>query len=641
MKKRLFVIISILILVSLLIFTSPVQALYPTAFVGHNFGEEYFAIEVDLVGECTSVFDSDPENPDLIHDLLDAGATTGDSNPLEDVQFYIAYMNMSGMETVFSALEKFEHILTFKDFVSEQTYDDIWAVGALVPSLRDALEAPMSTVNSTAPFQQLVQHYTTSEASGYRDVFVANNFMALIAYSTGTGSDPNLMDENDDLYLGYTFAIQNLTDVINDALVVNGHSDDQIGYYNYESSFEKTATGYKFGIKYTNLLIFWQAIDIAPKTIDVFTGTDDHSEYLNDDTGGVVFGHEIVAASVLDYLSFDYIFETMVFTGANEYIEGRVTTEYDIGETNLLITRDSAAYIVDNAADWNLDPFTGTFSYTLTIPDALADIDFTPYGLPDVANSVTVDLPELAFFVDDDAKVRMRKENGFGLTVAAATTSFGLDVVDPEYELVGDDINLNMGGETYFYTEYTGKKTYKLLGLEGLWGIDPTIDQLVEVIPFDPSGWGVADFEITKVYFATEFSLAYGFTKFMAKELGEFIAMSGSPIIYVTVDLLYFTFTEFPKWYGGEIIYDAHTYSVVAASSLDFKTTITQTSEIPRTTPTTSTSAPSTSSTTTEATQSSSITSIRPSITSGFSVTLIIMTIFPVLILHHKRDKNC
>ncbi len=539
-----------------------------TTFAGHTFAEEYFAIEVDLVGSGTDVFNPDPEHPDLNRDLLDLGATTGDSNPLEDEQFYLAYMNMSGIETAFSALEKFEHMLTFEDFISDETYDDIWAVGALDPSLRDALEAPISHVNATAPFQQLVQHYTTSEASGYKDVFVTNNFIALIAYSTGTGSNPNKMDENDDLYLGYTFVVQNLTDAINGALIANGHSEDQLDNYEFESFFEKTDNGYEFGIKYTNILVLWQNIIVEPKCIDVFASTGDHSDHLKDNTGGVIFGGEIVVMSVLDYLSFNYSFETNIFSGVNEYIEGSVTTNYAIGETNFLAVQDETSIISDYVENWTNNPFIANPNYTLTIPDALADFDFSYYGLPNVSNVVTVDLPELIFFIDDDAKTRMRMENSLGLTIVTATTSFGIDVVDPEYEQAGDDINLNMGGKTYFFTEFTNKKTYKLLGLEDLWNINLNTDRPVEVIPFDPTGWGVADFGIAKAYFAVEFDLAYGFTTFMAKQTGEFMFMPPSVIAYLSVDLLYFTFTEFPEWYGGEIIHDP-TYSVIAAMAAE------------------------------------------------------------------------
>lgn len=141
-------------------------------------------------------------------------------------------------------------------------------------------------------------------------------------------------------------------------------------------------------------------------------------------------------------------------------------------------------------------------------------------NFPDIPNSVTVDLPELAFYLDDDTKTRMKMDDGFGLTVATATTSFGADVVDPEYETAGDDINLNMGGKTYFFTEFTGKDTYKLRGLEDIWGFDPNLDRPVHIIPFDPSGWAVADFGLVKAYFVVEFGLAYDFTIFMARELG-------------------------------------------------------------------------------------------------------------------------
>jgi len=560
MKKKFFVGISVILLLTLLIFTSPAQAVDPTDFAGHNFEEEFFAIEVDLVGSGTSVFDPDPENPDLIRDLLDPGATTGDSNEFEDEQFFLAYMNKSGIETAFSALEKFEHMLTFKDFITEDTYNDIWAAGALFKPLRDALEAPLSHVNGTAPFQQLVQHYTTSEDTGEKDVFVTNNFMALIAYSNGTGIHKDQLDTQDTLYIGYTFAIQNLTDAINKALENHGHN--KINYYDVESSFEKTDNGFEFGVNYSNMLVLWQPIDVKPKGIDVFGGA------ANDrlkDPEGIIYGHGIAAASVLDYVAFNYVFETEEFRGANEYIEGRVTTNYDIGETNLLITRDNQAYVDTHAADWNNDPFAGEFQYTLHIPDEIADFDFSTYipTLPDIPKSVIVNLPELAFFVGDDAKQRMMMAGGFGLTVTTSTTTFGVDVAGEEYEQEGDDINVKMGGKTYFFTEFTDKKTYKLQGLKDLWGIDPTVDRPVYVIPFDPEGWGVKDFGYALAYFVVEFALAYGFTAFMAKELTGFV-ISEDSAKYVEVDLLYFTFTEFPEWYGGEIIHDP-TYSAVAA----------------------------------------------------------------------------
>jgi hypothetical protein len=578
MKRKIIFGISVIVLLMVLTLTSPAKAVI-TEFAGHSFSEEYFAIEVDLVGDGTSVFDPDPEHPDLISDLLDSAAVTGDLNEFEDIQFYLAYMNDSGIETAFSALEKFEHVITLKDLIRGDIHDKIYAAGGLVPALRTALNTPISHINATAPFQQLVQHYTTSEALGYKDVFVTNNFMALIAYSAN--STDQLMDSEDDLFLGYTFCVQNLTKALNAITAPKGH---EIGQFNYKSSFKKTTTGYEFGINYTNMFVLWQKIDVAPKAVDVFGAG---SQYIKDDTGGIIFGGEIAAASVLDYVSFNYVFETTNFTGANSYIEGRVTTQYDIGETNLLITaHDDATFIADGIAAGNFTDTDHAFiqapSYTIDIPSYLANYDFSLVpGVPDIPSSVTINLPSLAFYLGDDAKTRIKMRNGFGLTVATATTTFGVDVEDPTYAKDGDDLNLNMGGKTYFFTEFTGKKTYKLQGLEDLWGIDPTADRPVYIVPFDPTGWGVAG--VAKAYFAVEFGLAYGFTKFIAKEVGEFMSMSANATAYVSA-MLYFTFTEFPEWYGGEIIHDP-SYSAVAAMAVvgDESSTAPETSGPPAT----------------------------------------------------------
>ena len=43
--------------------------------------------------------------------------------------------------------------------------------------------------------------------------------------------------------------------------------------------------------------------------------------------------------------------------------------------------------------------------------------------------------------------------------------------------------------------------------------------------------------------------------------------MSPSATAYLSVDLLYFTFTEFPEWYGGEIIHDPTYYAVAAITT--------------------------------------------------------------------------
>ena len=79
MKKKIFMGISVILLLTLLLFTTPVQA---TDFADHSFSEDYFAIEVDLVGTGNAL-DPDYENPDLVRDLLDDTAVTKDSNKMK------------------------------------------------------------------------------------------------------------------------------------------------------------------------------------------------------------------------------------------------------------------------------------------------------------------------------------------------------------------------------------------------------------------------------------------------------------------------------------------------------------------------------------------------------------------------------
>ncbi|MFX0210167.1 MAG: hypothetical protein ACFFDT_29565 [Candidatus Hodarchaeota archaeon] len=556
MKKKIFVGISVILLLTLLIFTSPAQA---TDFAGHSFTEDHFAIEVDLVGSGDAL-DPDPENPDLIRDLEDPTAETGDSNPDEDWQFFLAYMNASRIETAFSALEKFESDLTFGDLLKPNVRDVI----DLTDLYDDELATEVFHVNATAPFQQLVQHYPTPWGE---DVFVTNNFMALIAYS----ADPTdtEMDINDDIYLGYTFSLQELTEAVNDVIIADpGHDEaDTIGNFNYEASFQKIAdNSFKFGINYTNVFVLWQNIKIQPKGVDIF-GIED---LIREDMGGIVFGQDIVAASVLDYLSFDYEFETTEKPEINR-TEGLVTTHYNIGETNFLVVNEPD---YDHDVNWNHTPFSTTPSYDFNVPEDIVGKPFPdprdttfPYDIITVPDTVSIPLPPLSFYFDDDAKARMRMENGFGISVMTATTTFGVSVIDPDTSALTqnpDDIKMMMDGNTYFSTIFKGKRVYELHGLETLWPNIPT-DHDASIIPIELDDWSNWDVEGVGVgYFAVEFGLAWGFTRFMAEQLSPDLVMKvDNEEAYVDTSL-YFTLTQFPAWYGGEIIHDP-AYSAVAA----------------------------------------------------------------------------
>ncbi|MHA1932800.1 MAG: Heimdall-CTERM domain-containing surface protein [Promethearchaeota archaeon] len=310
------------------------------------------------------------------------------------------------------------------------------------------------------------------------------------------------------------------------------------------------------------MFVLWQGIGVEPQGIDVIGGAVAN-------TRGIIYGQDIVAASMLDYIAFEYEYNTQTITGANNYTLGTVTSHYNIGETNLLITKDSTLPV----ANWNHTPFLSGASYSLDIPDAIASQ--TIAGVGTLPSEVIININQLAFYTGDDAKARIRMQNGFGITVATATTTFGVSVSDPTHadNLDSEEtIDLQMGGNTYFFTDFAGKKSYKLKGLYDLWGIDPDEDRPVYIIPFTPSpSWGITN--VAKEYFRVEFELAYGFTKFMATQLTPQIFSMPSSSVYVE-SVLYFTFTEFPEWYGGEIIHDP-SYSAIAAAAAQAESTTT------------------------------------------------------------------
>ncbi len=566
MKKKVYFGISVILLLTLLSFTTPIKA---ADYANHSFSEDHFAIEVDLIG-AGNWANPTPEDPDLVSDLLVSTATTADRNPNEDLDFFMAYMNSSGIETAYSALEKMEFNLTFGDLLKPEVYDVISALSSIKPEYVEALEASIFEINATAPFQQLVQHYETPPFMGSKDVFVTNNFMCLVAYSAGTGTDATKMDMEDELYIGYTFSVQQLTKAINDVLTTNG-STYEIGDFNYKPSFTKIADDeYKFGIEYSNMFVLWQKIDEPLKGINIFG--PGFEAYMKTVTNGIVFGQNIAAATVLDYVSYEYEFKTEETTDAlgNDIVLGTVTTHYDIGETNFLVLREDTI----PTANWNHTPFLAAPQYTFDVPAGLAGQTITglPAGIP---GAVTIIMPNLSFYADDDAKARIHMQNGFGLTVATATSTFGVGVSDPSFAdntgSANPTLDMLMGGNTFYYTNFTGKANYKLKGLQTLMGIDPSVDRPVIILPFTPIGWAIKD-NVAKEYFRVEFELAYRFTKLVAGKLSSaYTAYPGSASIYMA-NMLYFTFTEFPEWYGGEIIHDP-AYSAVAAMAAVGETT--------------------------------------------------------------------
>ncbi|PWI48680.1 hypothetical protein CEE45_05570 [Candidatus Heimdallarchaeota archaeon B3_Heim] len=439
---------------------------------------------------------------------------------------------------------------------------------SLLPGSSAALESNIFHVNATAPFQQLVQHYNTPWGT---EAFVTNNFMGLIAYSKSTGADSLRMDSGNNLYMGYTFAVQELADALNANLAP--HTSYRIPHFDYEASFEQTVTGYNFGINYTNMLVLWQDVDVELRGPDILSAAG----LQLPDTKGNIYGQDIVAVSVLDHLAFEYSFEVeeieLPTTPAITINLGTVETKYHIGESSFFATiGDDAAFIAANAGIWEGSPFIESPSYTLDVPAALQGIDMSTYGSSGIfPDSVSITLPEMAFYIENDAKLRMSRADAFGLTVITATNWFDVETVsNPQYATHLDDpenptIDVENNGNVFFWTSFKDKMTYKLRELDfAPFNIDPDVNRDVYVTLFDPSGWTFTN--VAKAYFTVELSLAWSSTVFVASKIAPNIVLPGAgQHTEVVNQFLYLTFTEFPEWYGGEIYHDP-TYTAIAWS---------------------------------------------------------------------------
>lgn len=567
MKKKIFVGVSVILLLTLLLFTSPAQA---ADYAGHDFSEDSFAVEIDLVGKG-DFLSPQPGDPDVIYDFA-TGVKGTDSNLDDDIQFFMAYMNDSGIEVAYSALEKVETKITLGDLLDPDLVSIIKAYAAISdPAYATALDTVIFEINATSPFQQLVQHFNTPWGS---DAFVVNNYMSLIAYSSN--ETDRKMDQNDKLFLGYTFSVQQLTTKINQILNGEPSTSYQIDPFDYEASFEKTATGYNFGINYTNMFVVWQEIDVeivSEEGVDVIG-----KEHKRKPERGIVYGQNIVAASVFDHIAFEYNFEVneynLPLTTPIKVLLGNVTTQYHIGETNLLVTSDDQTFIDDHADNWTdvETPFVYDLDYTVTVPEGLRGIDLDAYpilnlpDLPPFPDDLTIPLPDMAFYTGDAAKIRMMIEDSFGLTIATATNCFDVKIIERPYTThhvdPKDPIGVETDGHTFFWTSFQNKDTYTLTELDFMASPPPTDGHKVIVTLFNPAGWSVES-NLMKAYFIVEFALAFTFTKFVATKIAPEITYPGTKTVLLG-RILYFTFTEFPEWYGGEIFHDP-AYSAVAA----------------------------------------------------------------------------
>ncbi len=544
MKSKISIIktagIALLMLFALSALAPAVSLRNPSDVLGHDFSESAFALEIDFNAGLGTRLNDLPATTEVVRDFTDPSnpaVRTTDSYENRDQQFFLVYVNQSGIETAYLALEKIG-----------------FDVNVSVASVTQRL----FHVNGTMPFQSLFQHYTF----GGKDVFILNEFNGLFAYTT-TPDDPRL-DENDTVLFGYTLAEEHLLNFIENGLVDNGLGSlpdwDVVADFTEESSSNVggvQVSNYTWSITYKNLLVFWQEATGAPTSN--IPGMPDSAARM------VVFG-DLVAMTLLDSLTFR--FKAQVVAANDTFVKVNVITEYDIGSISLTIVRDdeSTYQAIKNAFP---DKINDSNSYYQ--PSAAYIIPSPIPSLPDVQ----VTLPGYAVYKDTAARARVNASTvaeGIGIGVLTSTNVYVAEysVTLPSPIEDGQDIELpiSVGGQTIFETDFKGKSTYNR---------DESIDggQVYTDLPAFIDVIARNDVRIdspVREYFRLQ--------RFMSNIFGLYMARMVSPTLNAALvtdtegakvnmrvdDIAYFTLLQMPEWNGYPLTQDP-TFSAVSVVS--------------------------------------------------------------------------
>lgn len=527
--------ITLALLLSITASAFPAQTAMKDVF-GVDFGED-FAVSIDLNVE-SSTFPSSTsllDNAEVIKDHVNGASNpevrTSDSNEWYDQDFFLAHYNTSDINNIYMAVEKLENNLTIK------------APGGLTYNL--------GHVNGSVPFQTLLQYYQNDG----KDVMVANTFRGYVAYTT-TAED-QLLDKDDQTYLGYTLVEENLLNYLNTVLDDNGFG--AIPQYGYEPIYRTETNGDKvFGMKYTNFFTVWQDTEAEPPEALKSIAN------LLDGFEGVATGGNIVAASLFDYLSFTYTVKTRLANETHTIVD--VETKYDVGPMKWLITTDDlTTYELLNSSLIPGIDHTNSF-HTEEYPISFQ----TGYS---VAPWFNVTVPALSFYTGGAVPVRSDADaiaganaEGYGIAVATSTNVYkaGLTVDLPSTPQ-NDMIPLSVGGDTFFETSFVGKATYDRTLTNGTveTGLPvyinmTTLENAMNLVKLTP--------DLLQGYFETQSKMTNGAVLFAAKALSPvYAAATSSSVLDMTVeDTAYVTFVQMPKWSGMEVVQDP-TYSAVAA----------------------------------------------------------------------------
>ncbi len=493
-------------LIGLSLFSSiPIGSAAMETILGHTFEEEYWSVVCDSAGTH------------LVSDFGPTGSsssaiTTGltDANPVIDNNYFGAYTNVGGVKSLYLAMQNFS-----------------WDITGGVKN---------TTLYGCSPYQVLVQHFQPPNEPKKHFV-VINTFLGLMAYQDNlTDGLSGLPDENDTLYMGWSYRSEFHKFLANVVFLANGMPewmffDNTTRTTAVPIPCEKVGTTYRYGMSYKDVFILWQKI--GGSEID-----------------GAVTGAQVLegvsAFAMLDELNFTFVVDYKLSTENPEYGEVTTSTEYDIGQmSELWIVGDNESVATE----------FGGVNFDLSTPD----IDLAYYNSSDVSTRLTGNstTPGYGLAVVNTAKVYgFELVNTFlgELPVTLPHSNFtdsSNDTLGVGMETITES-EFNSSGNPAYKIDFAGKPNYTLNGVDEY--AAPTRVLRNEAVNINP---GPGIFE--RVFLGTLISM------FVGNITGNWLAGVASGFQIFLVDFYYATC--FPEWSGGTINQDPTFTAFVAPPS--------------------------------------------------------------------------